>query len=490
MIELYVAVGMMVVMAAVTGLSLWRFEKKRADKAVADNTQLHTQLAELRTQLAELKVERTSLLESLNTCETRLKESQQEAAQLQQRLTAQAEQLGRFEATKIQLQEMQQQVETQSTQVTKLSAENADLKARLEEQATQHAQQLELLQAAKKELTEAFENLSNRLYEQKQQQFSQQSRQQLEALLKPYQQQLSQFRSRMDELHTQQQQGLGVLQGELKQLKELNETLSKEAEALTRALRSESKTQGNWGEMVLEKLLKSAGLREGEEFVREKVLQDRSRPDVIINLPDGKHIVVDAKVSLTAYLAALGAEDEAQRKAEIKALVTSMTRHIDTLGEKRYHLSGELDAPEFTLMFVPLEGAYLMALEAKPDLLEYAYEKGVALVTPPTLLVTLKTVGHLWKLAHQDKRMLELMEEAGKLYDKFADFIKDFQEIGQRIDQAHKAWSRAENKLSTGTGNLVRRVDKLGALSAKVKKTLPENLRERALIEHEKAIEK
>ncbi len=464
MIELYVIVGLIVVMAAVTGLSLWRFEKKRADQAVAENMRLQSEQASLQATHA-------ALTEKLNTCEAQLETARQQ-------LTRQAEQLGQFEALKIQLQAQQQQLHTAEDKLTRMGAENADLKARLEEQAHQHAQQLELLKEAKKELAEAFENLSNRLYEQKQQQFSQQSRQQLEALLKPYQQQLSQFRSRMDELHAQQQQSVGVLQGELKQLKALNETLSKEAEALTRALRSESKTQGNWGELVLERLLEAAGLREGEEFTREQTLQNRARPDVIVNLPDGKHIVVDAKVSLSAYAAALEAEDERQRQAEVKALVASIKRHIDTLGEKRYHQSGELNTPEFTLMFVPVEGAYLMALEASPDLLEYAYQKEVALVTPPTLLVTLKTVSHLWKLAHQDRRMLSLMEEAGKLHDKFVDFIKDFQEIGQRLEQAQKAWNKADNKLSTGTGNLVRRVEKIGHLSARAKKTLPENLKE------------
>jgi len=483
--ELIAIAAIVVVMAAVTGLSLWRFEKRRADGLAAQLAEMEPalqaardELIEARSHLEHARAENERLQEEIRTLTAQL-------ASAQGRLEQQASLQGRMEGMEQSLAQVREQLQAAQAEkaalqreMNALSARRAELETRLEEQTRQHAEQIRLLEDAKKQLAAEFENLSNRLFEQKQQQFSTSSRQQLEAVMQPWREQLEQFRRRLDELHTQQHSSLGQLKGELNALKALNESLSKEAQALTRALRADSKTQGNWGELQLERLLEAAGLREGEEFLREASFETdagRQRPDVLIRLPDGKHIVVDAKVSLTAYARALEAEDEAARKLAVRAHVESVKKHVDELGGKQYHLIDGLNAPEFTLMFIPIEGAYMMALEADPHLQEYAYRQNVAIVTAPTLLVTLKTVAQLWKLAHQDRRMLELMDEAGKLHDKFVDFIKDFDAIRQRLEQAQKAWQAADNKLQSGTGHIVRRIEKIGALSARVRKQLPPN---------------
>ncbi len=483
--EVVVIAAIGLLMGAVVGLSLWRFEKKRAEAATGENAQLQDTLQKLRLELAEMKVERNTALEELATTREQLSEAQRTIAHLQQQLQDQAGRLGELEALNTQLSETRTTLLQVREELDHARQENATLNTRLEEQAQQYEEKLKLLDEARTQLKQEFENLANRLFEQKQQQFTQHSRAQLESLLKPWQGQLEQFRKRVDELHTQQTQQLGQLQGELAQLKQLNTTLAEEARALTQALKADSKVQGNWGELVLERLLEAAGLREGEEYVRETSFETdegRQRPDVLIRLPEGKHIVIDAKVSLNDYVAAINAEDPAERQRAAKAHLASVRRHIETLGRKKYHHL-DIQAPEFTLMFMPVEGAYLLALEQDPALQAFAYEHDVAIVTPPTLLVTLKTVAHLWKLAHQDRRVLTLLEEAGKLHDKFADFLKDFQAVRQRLDQAVKAWEAAENKLVGGTGNLVRRVHKVGELSAKVKKTLPEDMLSRAALE-------
>ncbi|SIN68970.1 DNA recombination protein RmuC [Sulfurivirga caldicuralii] len=483
--ELIALVAIVIVMAAVVGLSLWRFEKRRADTLAARLAEAEPALQHTRDELIETRSHLDHAREESARLQREIEDLRAQLASANGRLQQQAALQGRMEGleqtlvqTRTQLQTLEQDKAALQRELNALSAQRAELETRLEEQTRQHAEQIRLLEDAKKQLASEFENLSNRLFEQKQQQFSTTSRQQLEAVMQPWREQLEQFRKRLDEMHTQQHSSLGKLKGELNTLKALNESLSKEAQTLSEALRGESKTQGNWGELQLERLLQAAGLREGEEYVREASFSTetgRQRPDVLINLPDGKHIVVDAKVSLTAYTRALEADDEAARKAAIKAHVDSVKKHVDELGGKQYHLIDELNAPEFTLMFMPIEGAYVMALEADPHLQEYAYRQNVAIVTAPTLLVTLKTVGHLWKLAHQDRRMLELMDEAGKLHDKFVDFIKDFDAIRQRLDQAQKAWQAADTKLQSGTGHIVRRIEKIGALSARVRKQLPES---------------
>ena len=485
--EIIVIVAIGLLMGTVAGLSLWRFEKRRADGLAAQLAEVEPELRAAQDALIETRSHLEHARKDNARLQAALEELKTQLASANGRLEQQAALQGRLEGMEQSLQQARAQYEAIQQEkaalqkaLNEVSAQRAELETRLEEQGRQHAEQLRLLEDAKKQLTAEFENLSNRLFEQKQQQFSSRSKQQLEAVMQPWREQLEQFRKRLDEMHTQQNSSLGQLKGELNALKALNETLSKEAQTLSKALRADSKTQGNWGELQLERLLEAAGLREGEEFLREASFtteEGRLRPDVLINLPDGKHIVLDAKVSLTAYARALEAEDEAARKAAIKAHVDSVKAHVDALGGKQYHLIDELNAPEFTLMFIPIEGAYMMALEADPHLQEYAYRQNVAIVTAPTLLVTLKTVGQLWKLAHQDRRMLELMDEAGKLHDKFVDFIKDFDTIRQRLEQAHKAWQAADNKLQSGTGHIVRRIEKIGALSARVRKQLPDSRR-------------
>ncbi len=336
-------------------------------------------------------------------------------------------------------------------------------------------EQQKMLDEAKKELSNQFEHIASKLFNHNRVSFTKESKEQLNLLLKPWQEQIENFRKRLDELHNQQVSSVGELKGELKQLKELNVKLSKEAEALTKALSSSGKTQGNWGELVLERLLEAAGLREGIEFKKEYSLNDeegKKRPDIVVFLPQDKHIIIDSKVSLVSYSKAIECEDEKEKEKYIKAHRASIKRHIDELAAKNYHKLSQLKAPEFTLMFIPIEGAYIMALESDPQLFEYAFERGVAVVTPPTLFTTLKTISQLWKLAKQDENMAALAREAANLHDKFVAFYEEFLTIKSKLLNAIDAWESADSKIKNGRGNILSKIEKIGKLSGKTKKEL------------------
>ncbi len=328
----------------------------------------------------------------------------------------------------------------------------------------------------KEEMTQEFKNLSNDLLESKQKSMQEANKEQLKLLLEPFDKELKGFKEHIEKLNRSQSESISLLRGELIQIKDLNSSLSKEANALTKALKGDNKIQGNWGEFILEKALESYGLREGIEFKREQSFQNENsklRADVVLYLPDNKHIVIDAKVSLKSYSDILKAKDEKEAKIAKNAHIVSIKRHIDTLASKQYHNLNALKAPEFTLMFIPIEAAYLMALEIDNSLYEYAFEKNVAVVTPTTLLTTLKTVSTLWKLANHDKNMAKLAQEAASMHDKFALFLEEFNQVENRLKQALNSYDIAKNRLTHGQGSLYGKIKNIGLLSGKSKKSLP-----------------
>ena len=361
----------------------------------------------------------------------------------------------------------------------------AELGARLEGATAQAQERLGLLQNARESLKETFQALAGEILEDKSRRFTQQNATQLGSLLEPLREQLKEFRQNVADTYQKDTSERAVLRHEIETLRSLNERIGKEALDLTRALKGESRTQGAWGELVLERVLEASGLMRGREFDVQGVLAGedgtRPRPDVIVHLPDGKDVVIDSKVALTAYERWCSAADEVERGPHLALHLQSLRRHATQLGERNYAGIDGLRTLDFVLMFVPVEAALVDAVRHDDTLYTYALSRNVAIVGPSTLLATLRTVSHLWRMEARNANAVEIAQKAGKLYDKFVGLVGDLDRIGTSIAQAQKSWDSARNKLTEGRGNLVRRVEELRQLGADTSKALPEAIRERAL---------
>jgi DNA recombination protein RmuC len=364
----------------------------------------------------------------------------------------------------------------------------SEARQRAEQQSTAFATSLrEQQQAAlerEKSLTEKFALLSRQLLDQQSRQLAEQNQAHMGNLLNPLREQLGEFRKRVDEVYDKENKERGALQSEIATLKNLNQRISEDAMNLTRALKGDAQAQGAWGEMVLERVLEASGLQKGRGYEVQVTLIDeaggRPRPDVIVHLPEGRDIVVDAKVSLTAYERYCRAADGAERNLQLSAHLASLRKHVRELADKRYADLPGLNSLEFVLMFVPVEAAYIEAVHNDDALHAFALERQVVIVTTSTLLATLRTVSSLWRFDDRNRNALEIADRAGKLYDKFAGFVDDLDEARARVAAAAKSLDAASGKLSTGSGNLLRQVEMLRELGAKASKALPADARERA----------
>ncbi len=369
---------------------------------------------------------------------------------------------------------------------SKLSVENQELKTKLEESEKAFEEKMELLKKSEDKLKETFENLANEILETTKEKMTRTSKENLAQILDPLKLQMKDFKEKIESLNKEEREKMAVLQKELKDLKELSIQLSTDAENLTKALKGESKTQGNWGELVLEKVLELSGLKEGREFDREVSMKNeenkRYRPDVIVHLPNERDVIIDAKTSLTAYSEYIATENDTYLKAHIQ----SIKRHIDELAEKNYeHLKG-INTLDFIFMFVPIENALLVALEGDAGLFEYAFKKRIILVSPTTLLVSLRAIESSWRFERQAKNIEEVVKAAESLYDKVRGFTDDFEKIGKSLESAQKSFDNAKNKLTGGKGNVIRQVEILKQKAGiKPKKEISPELKDRALTGHE-----
>lgn len=345
-----------------------------------------------------------------------------------------------------------------------------------EAQAAQEQHKRELAEMQQR-LTTEFENIANRVLQQRQEDFSQQSRKQIGDMLLPLSERIKDFREQVSNAFNQETREKASLQAELKQLIELNQTLSKDATNLTQALKGDVKKQGNWGEFILEKVLEASGLRKGMEYEREVVVHgvegDVLRPDVIIRMPDNKHIIVDSKVSLVAYEQLQHAETDEQYKSLLKAHTESLKQHVKELYEKQYQRATGLNTPDFVLMFVPIEASYSVAIQADSTLYDYALERKIVIVSPTTLLATLHTISYVWKQENQSRNAQEIARLAGAMYDKLCGMTEDFQKVQKSLDSAQKAYNETFKKLFEGNGNVLRTADRIRELGAKASKSLP-----------------
>lgn len=455
---------------------LWRslqLQKKRNDEQVQ--------------QINELLLRQQSSAQSYNHLEENLTLLKNEHSSTLEQLQSLQSSKGKVEVLTDQLQRLQQQLVSKDNQfdmvTQELSKSNqtiAGLNTQIQHEKIAADEKIQLLENAKKQLSDEFKLLANQIFEQKQTQFTQTSQASIEAVLKPMQGVLDEFKKRVEVVHSEDLQGRASLTEQLKQLHALNSQMTTEAQNLTHALKGDSKTQGNWGELVLERLLERSGLTEGIEFDREKSFTDengkRLRPDVIINMPDNKHVIIDSKVSLTHYEQVLNNETKVDKNIAIKSHLASLKKHISTLAEKRYEHLEQLNAPDFILMFVPVEGAYLMAIEADSGIFEDAFEKRVAVVTPTTLFTTLKTIEQLWRYERQSENTVKLIKRAADVHDKFVGFVESFEKVGSQLNTAQKTYDQARKQMVEGQGNLVRQAAMLKDLAGKTKKEIPRHL--------------
>lgn len=369
-----------------------------------------------------------------------------------------------------------------------LAAARTDLavqQARAEEQQDRFRTEKVALEAAEKRLSETFERLAGRVFEERSKRFTELSEKQLDTLLKPLSKDLDAFRKRVDETHTEGQKTQAALRERLVYLESLNQRLNEEAHNLTRALTADVKTQGGWGEQQLERMLELSGLRKGEHFHTQYSVTGRSgerlQPDMVLLLPENRTIIMDSKVSLTAWTRYQSAADDAEREQQIAEHTRSIRAHIDGLAARNYPAVEELNALDFVLMFVPIEAALIAALHHDPTLPEYALKKRVALLSPANFLATVRTVASVWMVHKQNSNAREIAERAGLLHDKFAGFVDNLKTVGARLDQAQRAYESAFSQLSTGSGNLVRQAQLLSDLGAKHQKQLDSGLVEQSV---------
>ena len=339
-------------------------------------------------------------------------------------------------------------------------------------------EKIQILQDAKNQLSLEFKNLANQIFEHKTKEFSTASKEQLELLLKPFREQINNFSKESKEQFETELKERYLLRDELKRLKELNEQLSCDAINLTNALKGENKTQGNWGEMILANLLEESGLKEGIEYELQSTLKSDDgksyRPDVIIHMPQNRDIVIDSKVSLTAYERFANSDDEDDKKRALKEHINSVYTHIKELSTKRYEKLQGINTVDFVLLFMPIEGAFFVALQNDNELFKKAYEQNVILVSSLTLLVTLRTIEHIWRIQRQEENTKKIVAEAEAMYDKFVLFVEEMQNLGNSLHRAQDSYTTAMGRLSIGRGNLLRRAANLKELGLKPKKELPQ----------------
>ena len=350
------------------------------------------------------------------------------------------------------------------------------LEAELDSERKQGLGRIESLNEAKEALTNQFKNLANEILEDKSKRFTEQNAASLDALLKPLQTKLTEFKEQVSTSYGNEARERFALKSEIERLANLNLRMSDETRSLTQALKGDSKVQGNWGELVLESILESSGLRKGEEYlVQDSHTQSdgsRLQPDVVIKLPEGKSLVVDSKVSITAYARHAETTDPIVAEEELVAHIQSLRQHIQGLSGKNYSSLYGVGSVDFVLMFVPIEPAFLLALKTAPNLYQEALAKNIVLVCPSTLMATLRTVAHLWRQDQQNHNALEIAKQCGNLYDKFVGFVEDLEKLGQRLDQAQTSYHDAFNKLKSGKGNLIRSAEKVRELGIKPSKNL------------------
>lgn len=409
-------------------------------------------------------------------------------------LSAKSVHIARLEEKVTQVQSLKDQLQLNNIKIEQLAKEKATVdneNSRLAEQLKSEQAKLEenlsVLNQAKETLKVEFQNIANQIFDEKSKKFSDQSKTNLNTILAPFKDQIRAFEQKVSDTYEKEGRERFSLMKEVQRLQDLNQQISEDAENLTKALKGDTQTQGAWGEMILERILEESGLRKGIEYDAQGGFRDADgkllKPDVVIHLPEEKDIVVDSKVTLVAYERYVQAVDEDERERAVKAHLISINSHLKDLSSKKYDDLPGLRSLDFVLMFIPIESAFMLAIEKNSEIFRKAFDQNIVIVSPSTLLVTLRTIQSIWRYEYQNRNALEIAQKAGDLYDKFVGFVDDLEKVGESLDRSKKVYDGAHSKLVSGKGNLINRAKGLIDLGVKSKKQLPKAMVEDAALE-------
>lgn len=389
----------------------------------------------------------------------------------------------------VNIEKLEVEINSERNKNTELSSSYSSLQAdynNLQNKLTDQKEEIEQLQ---KKFTTEFENLANKIFDEKTSKFSEQSKNSLQEIIKPLRDEISKFEKKVDDSSKESIRGNASLREQLSMLKDMNQQITQEAKNLTQALKGGTKTQGSWGEFILESILEKSGLVKGREYKVQEVIYSeegrRFQPDVIVNLPENKSVIIDSKVSLVAYEKFISGEGDIQKQLALKEHIASIKNHIKNLSSKNYQSLYQLESLDFVLMFMPIEPAFALAVQQDANLFNDAFDKNIVIVSPSTLLATLRTVASIWRAENQNRNALEIARQSGALYDKFQSLITDLIDLGKRISTLQRGYEEAMKKLHTGKGNLISSVERIKQLGANTTKSLPQQLLDRAVDEGE-----
>jgi DNA recombination protein RmuC len=411
-------------------------------------------------ELDELRQRAAKLLEEKITAESKVSMLEEQA-----------------KSSSIALKEKEETIVSLNRQVAGLGTENQRLITDLQEKQ-------KAIEESEDKLRTAFKNLANEILEEKTQKFTEQNRVKLDEILKPLGEKIANFEKKVDEAYHKESNERFSLVNEIKRLAELNQQISQEASNLTQALKGQAKTRGNWGEIILESILEKSGLvKDREYFVQQSFTNaegKRLQPDVLVSYPGERTVIIDSKVSLNAYERYASAEIKEEQDAALREHVQAIRNHVNDLSSKNYQDIYPIKSLDFVMMFLPIEPAYMLAVQADPNLWNYAYDRRILLISPTNLIAALKMIVNLWRVEYQNKNAVEIARQSGELYDKFKGFVDDLEDIGKKINATRNSYDDAMNKLSEGKGNLIRRAEKIKELGAKTSKELPKTLLDKA----------
>ena len=472
-------------------------QEEKGETLTARTASLQERLAQAEMENRELE-KRLALAEQTNREIPRLKEEienhrtlyrnlQTELKDTAAALARETERSQRLKAAEEKIENGLRTEDALKAAIGEKNSEISELQTRLHEERKQAAEKLALLNEARTELANQFRVLAQEILDEKGKVFGEQSRTGLKTLLDPFRDQLAEFRQKVDNVYVHEAQERASLKKEIETLRDLNQRINQEALNLTRALKGDKKAQGTWGELILERVLEQSGLRKGVEYETQGGFRDADgkllKPDVIVHLPEEKDVVVDSKVSLIAYERFATAEDEAERSAALAEHLKAVRTHIDTLSQKDYAALQGLRSLDFVLMFMPIEAAFVAAFREDDNLYTYAFEKRIVVVTPSTLLATLKTIENIWRYERQNKNAQEIVARAGAIYDKLRLFVDSMEKLGKQLDTAQGTYEEAMGRLVRGRGNVISQAVRLSDLGVAVKKPLPRTVTDRADID-------
>ncbi|PVY79202.1 DNA recombination protein RmuC [Tamilnaduibacter salinus] len=495
-----------------TALAVWgwlrRDYRRQLSDSRAERDELESELGRQRAQreaaereqaLTEQSLEQ--LREQVDTLRHELGEARAERESWRQKAGGFENRVSALEADNTSLHERRQQLDDELSQLRERYEEQTralssaresirEYEVTLEEERRATKEKLDLLERNRDSLKQEFENLANRIFDQKSERFSKQTKSSLDTLLNPFREQLQDFRKRVEDVYTHETKDRQALRSQIESLQKLNREITEEASNLTRALRGDKKVQGNWGELILERVLERSGLRKGVEYETQGSYRDGDgqllRPDVVVHLPDQRNVIIDSKVSLVAYQEWVREDDdEAARAEHLKEHIDAVRQHIRTLSEKDYSQLHGLHSPDFVLLFMPIEPAFVAAFQHDENLFAEAFDRGIIVVTPTTLLATLRTIENIWRYERQSQNARQIADRAGAVYDKLRVFVESMERLGGQLQTAQGTYDAAMNTLTRGKGNLISQANRFVELGVRVRKELPRSVRDQAEVDRD-----